>query len=127
MKHMMWLQNHTPACAIDSKTLYKMQHKKKPHLVGIQEFGVAAYIKDIKAGQFVGYDSESKGYQIYWPQKHSIIVKHNVIFNKSNVTTNDNTHITAGDVVDEGEMDKVLQPPTSTSAQGTRCHTGTCS
>ena len=55
-----------------------MQHKKKPHLAGIQEFRVAAYIKDLKAGkldahtkvgQFVGYDSESKGYQIYWPQK----------------------------------------------------------
>ena len=55
-----------------------MQHKKKPHLAGIQEFGVAAYIKDLKAekldarakvGRFVGYDSESKGYWIYWPQK----------------------------------------------------------
>ena len=54
-----------------------MQHKKKPHLAGIQEFGVAAYIKDLKAGKldactkvgrFVGYNSESKGYQIYWPQ-----------------------------------------------------------
>ena len=46
-----------------------MQHKKKPHLAGIQEFRVAAYIKDLKVGQFVGYDSESKGYQIYWLQK----------------------------------------------------------
>ena len=51
-----------------------MQHKKKPHLAGIQEFRVAAYIKDLKAGKldacakvgrFVGYDSESKGYWIY--------------------------------------------------------------
>ena len=78
MKHATWLQNHAPAHAIDGKTPYKMQHKKKPHLAGIQEFRVAAYIKDLKAGkldahtkvgQFVGYDSESKGYQIYWLQK----------------------------------------------------------
>ena len=78
MKHTMWLQNHTPARAIDRKTLYEMQHKKKPHLAGIQEFGVAAYVKDLKAGKldahakvgrFVGYDLESKGYWIYWPQK----------------------------------------------------------
>ena len=78
MKHTTWLQNCTPTCAINGKTPYKMQHKKKPHLAGIQEFGVAAYVKDLKAGkldactkvgQFVGYDSESKGYQIYWPQK----------------------------------------------------------
>ena len=99
-----------------------MQHKKKPHLAGIQEFGVAAYIKDLKAGkldahtkvgQFVGYDLESKGHQIYWLQNGSITVKHNVVFNESDVTANDNIHITAGNVVDEGERDKVLQPPTS--------------
>ena len=51
MKHAMWLQNHTPPRAIDGKTLYKMQHKKKPHLAGTQEFGVAAYVKDLKAGK----------------------------------------------------------------------------
>ena len=71
MKHTTWLQNHTPAHAIDGKTLYEMQHKKKPHLADIQEFGVAAYVKDLKAGkldahakigQFIDYDSESKGY-----------------------------------------------------------------
>ena len=51
MKHTTWLQNRTPARAIDGKTLYKMQHKKKPHLAGIQEFRVAAYVKDLKAGK----------------------------------------------------------------------------
>ena len=105
MKHATWLQNRTPAHAINGKTPYKMQHKKKLHLAGIQEFRVAAYVKDLKAGkldactkvgQFVGYDSESKGYWIYWPQKQSITVKHNVIFNESEVTTNNNIHITAG-------------------------------
>ena len=99
-----------------------MQHKKKPHLAGIQEFRVAAYVKDLKAGKldacakagwFVGYDLESKGYWIYWPQKWTITVERNVIFNESDVTANDNIHITAGDAVDEGERDKVLQPPTS--------------
>ena len=56
---------------------------------------------------------ESKGYQIYWPQKRSITVKCNVVFNESNVTANNNIHITAGNAVDEGERDKVLQPPAS--------------
>ena len=90
MKHATWLQNCTPAHAIDGKTPYEMQHKKKPHLAGIQEFGVAAYIKDLKTGkldahakvgQFIGYDLESKGYWIYWPQKRSITVECNVVFN----------------------------------------------
>ena len=99
-----------------------MQHKKQPHLAGIQEFGVAAYVKDLKAGkldacakvgQFVGYNSESKSYWIYWPQKRSITVERNVIFNESDVTANNNIHITAGNAVDKGERDKVLQPPAS--------------
>ena len=122
MKHVTWLQNRTPSHAIDSKTPYKMQHKKKPYLAGIQEFGVAAYIKDLKAGKldahakigwFIGYDLESKGYQIYWPQKQSITVECNVVFNESDVTANNSIHITAGDAVDKGERDKVLQPPAS--------------
>ena len=99
-----------------------MQHKKKPHLASIQEFGVTAYVKDLKAGKldahtevgwFIGYNLESKDYQIYWPQKWSITAKCNVVFKESNVTANDNVHITVGDVVDEEERDEVLQPPTS--------------
>src|ERR1700720_3763562 len=63
---------------LDGKTPYEMKHKKNPHLGGIHEFGAAAYVKDLKAkkldaraqlGRFVGYDSESKGYRIYWPTK----------------------------------------------------------
>ena len=73
MKHTTWLQNRTPARALDGKTLYKAMHKKKPYLGGIQEFGVAVYVKDIHAGKLnpraqVG-DAESKGYRIYWPRK----------------------------------------------------------
>jgi hypothetical protein len=37
----------------------------------------------VKVGRFVGYDSESKGYRIYWPEKRSILVECNVVFNKS--------------------------------------------
>ena len=73
-----------PAHALNGKTPYEMGHKKKPNPCGIQEFGVAAYVKDLNAGKldarakkgrFVRYDSESKGYRIYWPEKRSITVK----------------------------------------------------
>ena len=79
MRHTTWLQNRSPARALDGKTPYEMVKNKKPHLGGIQEFGVAAYMKDLKAGKldahaqlgrFVGYDTESKGYRIYWPAKN---------------------------------------------------------
>ena len=51
MCHTTWLQNWTPACALDGKTPYEMKHGKKPFLGGIQEFRVAAYVKDLKAGK----------------------------------------------------------------------------
>ena len=78
MEHATWLQDHTPACALDSRTPHKAANHKKPHLAGIQEFGAAAYVKDLgagkldaqsKKGRFVVYDLESKGYRIYWPKK----------------------------------------------------------
>lgn len=74
MQHAMWLQNRTPTHALNGKMPYEMRHKEKPYLGRIQEFGAAAYVKDLKAGKldlraqvghFVGYDSESKGYRIY--------------------------------------------------------------
>ena len=49
MNHSNWLKNGTPACANNGKTPYKMRHKKKSNLAGIQEFGAISYIKDLKA------------------------------------------------------------------------------
>jgi hypothetical protein len=42
-------QNSTRA--LEGKTPYEMKNKKKPHLGGIQEFGAAAYVKDLKAAK----------------------------------------------------------------------------
>jgi len=49
--------------------------------------------QELEIGRFVGYDSESKGYWIYWPNKRSVMVEHNVIFNEDNVLTKSD-HIT---------------------------------
>ena len=51
MNHSNWLQHQTPACTNKGKTLYKLRHKKKPNLAGIQELGATAYVKDLKAGK----------------------------------------------------------------------------
>lgn len=118
MKHVEWLKARSLHCALDGKTPYKMKHKKKLHLGGIHEFGAAAYVKDLKAGkldsraqlgQFVGYDSESKGFRIYWPNKRSITVEQNVVFNNGDMTM-DTTAIIPGDL-SEGEKEKVIQVP----------------
>ena len=51
MQHATWLQNRSLVQALDGKTPYEMVHKRKPNLAGIQEFGAAAYVKDIMAGK----------------------------------------------------------------------------
>ena len=120
MKHSAWLQDRTPARALNGKTPYEMGNRRKPHLGGIQEFGAAAYVKDLaagkldaraKKGRFVGYDSESKGYRIYWPEKRSISVERNVVFNREDVHTPDDSAIIHGVVQSEGEKEKVIQSP----------------
>jgi hypothetical protein len=51
MKHSTWLQDRTSTCALEGKTPYEVVNRRKPHLAGIQEFGAAAYVKDIAAGK----------------------------------------------------------------------------
>jgi hypothetical protein len=89
----------------------------KPYLGGLQEFGVAVYVKDLNAGKldphatkgrFVGYDSESKGYRIYWPEKRTVSIERNVVFNPEDLLTDDIV-VVPGDVLAEGERDKVIQ------------------
>src|SRR5271168_1027696 len=121
MKHSTWLQNRTPTRALDGKTPYEMIHKKKPNLAGIQEFGAAAYVKDLKAGKldarakvgrFVGYDSESKGFRIYWPATRSVSVERNVVFNENDIRNDDGTVPIPGALSEgEKEADKVIQHP----------------
>ena len=114
MCHTTWLQNRTPAKALDGKTPYEMLNKSKLYLGGIQEFGTAAYIKDLKAGKldahaqqghFVGYDSESKGYRIYWPTKRLVSVERNVVFNENDILEKENTTVMVG-VQSKGENEK---------------------
>ena len=120
MKHSSWLQNRSGTRALAGKIPYEARHGKKPNLAGIQEFGAAAYVKDLSAGKldsraqigrFVGYDSESKGYRIYWPNKRSVTVERNVIFNEDDVLTKSDHVTIPGDVLSEGERDKIIQHP----------------
>ena len=85
--------------------------RTKPNLAGIQCFGAAAYIKLEKAkkldkhaskGHFIGYDSKSKGYQIYWPEKHSVSIEHNVAFNPEDSLEE------SVEIMNKEENDKIL-------------------
>jgi hypothetical protein len=66
-------------------------------------------------GRFVRYDSESKGYRIYWPGKRSVSVERNVVFNENDVRTGDESVTVLRGVQSEGEMEseKVIQHSTN--------------
>ena len=63
----------------------------------------------------MGYDSESKGYRIYWPRKESLSVERNVVFNQDDTNSSDNIAIIHGKVLSEGEKDKIIQSTLNTS------------
>jgi hypothetical protein len=118
MKHVEWLKARSLHCALGGKTPYEMKCKKKPHLGGIHKFCGAAYVKDLKArkpdshtqlGWFIGYDLESKGYRIYWPNKQSVTVDRNVVFNDSDMTMDTATIIPSD--LSKGEKEKVVKVP----------------
>ena len=120
MNHSNWLQNCTPAHTNKGKTPYELRHKRKPNLAGIQKFGVTAYVKDLKAkkldarakvGRFVGYDTKSKGYHIYWPAKRSVTVERNIIFNSDDVPNIPESAVIQDDAQSEGESQKIIQAP----------------
>jgi hypothetical protein len=49
-------------------------------------FGCKIYVNDgklderTKAGKFMGYDSESKGYRVYWPDTHRVPIEQDIKF-----------------------------------------------
>jgi transposase InsO family protein len=73
-----WLENHLPSCAIPGHTSFELMHKTKPNLAAAQEFGTRVFVHSPDHGKlearveealFVGVDSESKGYRLFWPTK----------------------------------------------------------
>jgi hypothetical protein len=114
-RHAVWLRNRTSTKALPhGKTPYEMATGQKPDLSDLREWGCTAWIKRLhtnklapraEEGRFVGYDTESKGYRIYWPNKKSVSVERDVYFNKDEI-------LSPGTVQIEGETD-FLTPPSS--------------
>ena len=61
----------------------------------------------------MGYNSESKGFRIYWPGKRSVSVEHNVVFNQNDVQNMGGMVTILVGVLSEGEKEaeKVIQYP----------------
>ena len=89
VRHVVWLKNRTLTAAVAAKTPIEVVTGKKPDLAKLPEWEcrVEVHTKknsklDARAveGKWVGYDEQTKGSQIYWPDKRSVTVERSVIF-----------------------------------------------
>jgi hypothetical protein len=103
------------------KTPHEIGSGEKPDLSAVRPWGCKAWVKRLGVGKlepraeechFVGMDSESKGYRIYWPGKNRVSVERDVYFNENEVSEPEEVPI-------EGEYDvftnsKLPQPSETT-------------
>ena len=92
ISHHVWICNWVPTRAIsDSKTPFEMGTGVKPDLSTVYSWGCKVWVKRVDSGKlepraeecrFMGVDSESKGYWIYWPGKNCVSVERDVYFNE---------------------------------------------
>jgi hypothetical protein len=112
-----WLKNRTSTLAVASKTPHEVVTGNKPNLSKLPEWGCNIWVHtkdnsklDARAveGRWIGYDEQSKGSRIYWPQKGSVTVERSIVFTPPMVVADDL----------EGEDDISVKNP-STSDQNT--------
>ncbi|KAJ3473654.1 hypothetical protein NLI96_g12893 [Meripilus lineatus] len=94
LMHAVWLKNRTATRALPNTTPYEQSTGRKPDLSTLREFGCKAYVRvegqsklesRTRVGHFVGFDSESKAYRVYWPDTRQVSIERNVRFDNSEV------------------------------------------
>lgn len=98
ISHAVWLKNQTWTKALVGKTPFKALTGMVPDLSNLHIWGCVCWVHqdpDIirqskldsraKEGQWVGFDPQSQGYQIYWPGEQKVTVEQSVTFTKPEV------------------------------------------
>src|SRR6202044_3154905 len=91
-RHVVWLMNQTSTKAVKGKTPYEAAFGRKPNLKDVQEWGEKVWVRieggdklggRVREGRWMGVDEQSKGMQVYWPDKMTIGIEQNVYYDKS--------------------------------------------
>ena len=87
--HAVWLKNRYSTRALGGHILYQTIHQCNANMLDLYEFGAPFLVctkpqsksnEQAKLCYFLGYDSKSKGYQVYWPENWYVSVEWNVTF-----------------------------------------------
>ena len=87
--HATWVKNHTSMRRLSKKTPYEMLYQKKPNLKNVPVWGCRLKVHntsgtrlDMQArdGHWVGFDPESDGHRIYFPDHGNIGIEWSVAF-----------------------------------------------
>ena len=86
-QYAVWMKNQTPTRTLKNKTSIEMAMGIKPDLCDIHAWGMKGYVMveghsklkpQANPAFFIGYDKESKGYCMYWPNKHTVSTERNI-------------------------------------------------
>ena len=89
ISHCVWIWNRTGTHALKGMTPLEAAMGKKPDLRNLHEWGCKVWVKidgrkklspKGDEARFVGYDTASKGYRVYWPGKRRVSIERNVVF-----------------------------------------------
>nr|GAT43053.1 polyprotein [Mycena chlorophos] len=91
LKHAVWLKNRTLTKAVGGKTPYEVFTGKKPDLRDLHEWGCKLFVHvegskldgRARSGRWVGYDQESNGHRVYFPDNGAIRVELRVKFEQT--------------------------------------------
>ncbi|PIL34675.1 transcription factor [Ganoderma sinense ZZ0214-1] len=92
--HTVWLKNRTLTKALNGRTPYEALTGTPPDLSGIPIWGSQVWVHDESSGKvgvravaarWVGFDTQSKGHRVYWPERRSVTVERNVRFAAPNL------------------------------------------
>ena len=95
MQFAMWIRNRTTTHALGGKTPYEALYGVKPDISNLHLWGSRVWVRDLTAGKldprgregrFVGYDSESKGYRVYWIDSRTVGVERDLVFEDRPIT-----------------------------------------
>ncbi|PIL33575.1 transcription factor [Ganoderma sinense ZZ0214-1] len=118
--HSTWCRNRTTSKNTPGSTPHKLATGEKPDLSQLPRFSATVWVHQegvgkldpkSKPGRWVGFDLESKGHRIYWPECRTVSVECNVRFEPEDGTTTTVGTQLEGEHIPDDDLRASTPPP----------------